>query len=189
MTETIIAITAVLALILSGTALYVSLRISREDLEARLDEMQFSWTPLVAVTGGSLGGTGSTRTLGGTVHLEGRGFVHNLMVNLFLDDDTAEKAHISVWNFKQAPAAEPLQFQWQLQHSGQGNQLARIEGRFENAFKQEIRFTQRGVIRASTFEFDVTSGAPQYTWPWKSIQQGAVTRVSPWKALASRFRR
>jgi hypothetical protein len=170
MIEGIIAAAAVLALLVSIAALVVSLRISRDDLQARLEQFQFSWTPLVAVTGGTLGGTGSTRTLGGTVHLEGRGFVHNLIVTLFFDDETAEKAHIAVWNFKQAPATEPLQFHWQVPQSGQGNQLARIEGIFENVFKQQIRFTQHGVIRASTYEFDVTSGAPAYSWPWKSIK-------------------
>ena len=186
MSEAVIAITAVLALIVSGAALFVSLKVSREDLQARLEEFQFSWTPLVAVTGGTFGGIGSTRTLGGTVHLEGRGFVHNLIINLFLDGEPVEKAHIAVWNFKQAPATEPLLFQWQVQQSVQGNQLARIEGIFENVFKQQIRFTQRGVIRVSTYEFDVTSGAPEYSWPWTSVQPGAVGRVSRWKALKAK---
>jgi hypothetical protein len=187
MNETIIAITAVLALIVSGAALFVSLKTSKEDLMARLEEFQFSWTPLVAVTGGTWGGTGGTRTLGGTVHLEGRGFVHNLIVTLFLDNETAETAHIAVWNFKQAPANEPLLFTYQVNQAGQGNQLARIEGRFENVFKQEIRFTQGGVIRVSTYEFDVTSGAPDYSWPWKSIQPGTHARLSRWTALKARM--
>ncbi len=181
MAETIIAATAVVALIVSGAALVVSLRISREDLTARLEQFQFSWTPIVAVTGGTFAGTGSTRTLGGTVNLEGRGFVHNLIISLFFEGEPAQKAHIAVWGFKQAPAAEPLQFQWHVQQSAQSNQLARIEGVFENVFKQQIRFTQRGVIRVSTFEFDLTSGAPDYSLPWKSIQPGAQTkRRWPW---------
>jgi hypothetical protein len=165
MTEWILAVCAVLALIVSIIALAVSLRIANGDFKARIEQFQFSWTPLVAVEGGNLGGAGATRKLDATVHLEGRGFVHNLILTLFLDEETAETAKIApVWNFKRAPATEPVMFAYQVKTTGP-NQSARIVGTFQNVFRQQISFTQRGTLRASTFQLDLTSGAPEYSWP------------------------
>jgi hypothetical protein len=172
MAEMIIAITAVLALIVSGAALFVSLKISREDLTARLEQFQFSWTPLVAVQGGNLEDQkDGTRSVDCTVHVEGRGFVHNLILTIFLDDESAERAKIVVWEFKRAPAIGQETFIYQDRQPSQTNQLARIEGTFQNVFRQQIRFTQRGVVRVPpASELALTSGAPHYVWPWKTIK-------------------
>ena len=169
MTETIIAVTAILALIVSGAALVVSLKIAREDATARLEQFQFSWTPLVAVEGGNLGGTGATRTLDCTVHLEGRGFAHNLILNLFLNDEPGELAQIRVWYFKRAPATQQVTFT-KLTKTGQADQTARVQGTFQNLFGQWIRFAQSGRVSAATYQLELMSGSPDYSWPWKTIK-------------------
>ena len=78
-----------LTLPISIIALVVSLRIARENIKARLEQLQFSWIPLVAVEGDNLGGAGGTRKLDRTVHLEGRGFAHNLILNLWDSESTS----------------------------------------------------------------------------------------------------
>jgi len=115
---------------------------------------------------------GGTRALDCTVHLEGRGFVHNLILTIFLDDESAQTAKIAVWDFKRAPATGQETFIYKVQQPSQANQLiARIEGTFQNVFKQQIRFTQRGVVRVPPeSELAMTSGAPDYSWPWKTIK-------------------
>jgi hypothetical protein len=179
MTETIIAAAAVLALIVSVAALVVSLKIANEDATARLEQFEFSWTPLVAVEGGNVGGTGGTRTLDCTVHLEGRGFAHNLILNLFLNDEPAERAQIRVWYFKRAPATQQVTFTYQVDKPGQADQDARIKGTFQNVFKDWIGFTQQGRVSAATLQLELMSGAPEYSWPWKTIKP--VTATQPVK--------
>lgn len=167
MAETIFS---ALALVVSIVALGVSLFIARGDATARLEQFQFSWTPLVALEGGgNVTGQGGTRNVGCTVHLEGRGFVHNLILNLYVGD-VALPQTITVWHFKRAPATQDFTFTYQVQTTVQPNQLVRVEGLFENVFKQPITFTQHGILSASTYTMDFTSGAPSYGWPWKTIK-------------------
>ena len=72
MTEGIIAACAVLALIVSIVALIISFRTATGDALARLEEFQFSWTPIFALEGSDLIGAGGRRELNFTIHLEGR---------------------------------------------------------------------------------------------------------------------
>jgi hypothetical protein len=185
---------AVLAII-GIVALVVTVWLARGDARRTFERFQFSLTPLVAVEGGGFGDHGSRRVVNCTVHLEGAGFAHNLILSFFLGPEVnivGQPPAIFVWLFKRSPGEQGTSFEFLIgeEKIPSPAQSIRLEGRYENVFKQEIRFTQRGVLRATEGRLEFTSGAPEYAWPWKTIRRpGLTTDRMTVRSLIARLRK
>jgi hypothetical protein len=94
-----------------------------------------------------------------------------LIVNFFVAGPAVPPSAVS--KFSRAPGSYAMSIDLPVRAMAAANNVGvRIEGRFENAFKQEVKFKQSGFVRIATSELDFTSGAPEYEWPWKSLREG-----------------
>jgi hypothetical protein len=137
----------------------------KADEERRQTEFQRSGTAVLSFEGGDLIIQPEKAKVGFTVHADGSGPAHRIVIWLFAVTSSGRE-HVTSHRipFLRPPASEQFDFHFPLELARELPREMRVSGFYRNMYGEQVRFTQPAMLRESRLYM---TKAPQYVWPWQ----------------------